>query len=372
MQADSTVKCRGFMRTEPGASDESAGTSPLNDSVDLSANIAAYAYLHLCHLQALTSSGLPLPSFLPVSLETQNVPKKRRPRARVSPVVEAPASPATMDPGPADSPNNSPAPSRNKIFPCTICSRTFGYKHVLQNHERTHTGEKPFECPDCKKRFTRDHHLKTHRRLHTGEKPYSCDRCDRKFVQVANLRRHLRVHTGERPYHCDFCSLRFSDSNQLKAHTLIHTKEKPHGCKRCPLRFRRKHHLNQHLIKCKCNGKEENTLTSMGSSPVDTNDDEDRESTSQSDNFTTQSSDNVPERSIVLVNSTLQVPYESPKPLVPPVQTEPEDLSMTKMLSSNNNNNDEEGQRYVSAFGSSKKNGHAMLSSWNVARNRLS
>lgn len=74
-----------------------------------------------------------------------------------------------------------------KVFSCSICQRTFGYKHVLQNHERTHTGEKPFECKQCGKRFTRDHHLKTHMRLHTGEKPYNCTHCDRQFVQVTNI-----------------------------------------------------------------------------------------------------------------------------------------------------------------------------------------
>ena len=96
--------------------------------------------------------------------------------------------------------NGSSTNGREKVFTCNICNRSFGYKHVLQNHERTHTGEKPFECKECHKRFTRDHHLKTHMRLHTGEKPYNCTHCDRQFVQVANLRRHLRVHTGERPY----------------------------------------------------------------------------------------------------------------------------------------------------------------------------
>ena len=137
-------------------------------------------------------------------------------------------------------------PSRDKIFSCSICQRTFGYKHVLQNHERTHTGEKPFECKQCGKRFTRDHHLKTHMRLHTGEKPYNCTHCDRQFVQVANLRRHLRVHTGERPYACELCTSRFSDSNQLKAHMLIHKGEKPFECQRCAGRFRRRHHLMHH------------------------------------------------------------------------------------------------------------------------------
>ncbi|XP_050092619.1 protein krueppel [Anopheles aquasalis] len=137
-------------------------------------------------------------------------------------------------------------PSRDKVFTCKICNRSFGYKHVLQNHERTHTGEKPFECPECHKRFTRDHHLKTHMRLHTGEKPYSCTHCDRQFVQVANLRRHLRVHTGEKPYECEMCEQKFSDSNQLKAHMLSHNGQKPFHCDRCNSSYRRRHHLLHH------------------------------------------------------------------------------------------------------------------------------
>ncbi|XP_043246592.1 protein krueppel-like [Amphibalanus amphitrite] len=135
---------------------------------------------------------------------------------------------------------------REKVFVCQVCNRSFGYKHVLQNHERTHTGEKPFECKECHKRFTRDHHLKTHMRLHTGEKPYHCAHCDRQFVQVANLRRHLRVHTGERPYACEMCDSKFSDSNQLKAHMLIHKGEKPFKCENCFGTFRRRHHLMHH------------------------------------------------------------------------------------------------------------------------------
>lgn len=45
------------------------------------------------------------------------------------------------------SPNKEAAPSttqtnaRDKSFTCLTCNRSFGYKHVLQNHERTHTGK---------------------------------------------------------------------------------------------------------------------------------------------------------------------------------------------------------------------------------------
>ncbi|ALC41124.1 Kr [Drosophila busckii] len=177
----------------------------------------------------------------------------------VSDLYHTPGGPISP-PSSGSSPNSSahesaaaaaPAPaskdsSRDKSFTCKICSRSFGYKHVLQNHERTHTGEKPFECPECHKRFTRDHHLKTHMRLHTGEKPYHCSHCDRQFVQVANLRRHLRVHTGERPYTCEICDGKFSDSNQLKSHMLVHNGEKPFECERCHMKFRRRHHLMNH------------------------------------------------------------------------------------------------------------------------------
>lgn len=184
---------------------------------------------------------------------------KQRPVVSGNPEEEFPISPpasatsSDASPGPQITPIRDTTISkdlpRDKQFTCGVCNRSFGYKHVLQNHERTHTGEKPFECPECHKRFTRDHHLKTHLRLHTGERPYHCEFCDRQFVQVANLRRHLRVHTGERPYACHYCSARFSDSNQLKAHVLIHKGQKPFECGQCSGKFRRRHHLLHH----KCN-----------------------------------------------------------------------------------------------------------------------
>lgn len=38
----------------------------------------------------------------------------------------------------------SNVPGRNKVFECKTCNRKFGYKHVLQNHERIHTGKQNF------------------------------------------------------------------------------------------------------------------------------------------------------------------------------------------------------------------------------------
>ncbi|XP_025423513.1 zinc finger protein 629-like [Sipha flava] len=119
---------------------------------------------------------------------------------------------------------------QSRPFKCTVCGKEFGYKHVLQNHERTHTGEKPFVCSVCKKCFTRDHHLKTHVRLHTGEKPFWCPHCNRFFVQVANLRRHLKTHTGESSYPCEYCVAYFETAAELKDHKRQHKENnKPRG-----------------------------------------------------------------------------------------------------------------------------------------------
>lgn len=119
---------------------------------------------------------------------------------------------------------------QSRPFKCTVCGKEFGYKHVLQNHERTHTGEKPFVCSVCKKCFTRDHHLKTHVRLHTGEKPFWCPHCNRFFVQVANLRRHLKTHTGESSHPCEYCVAYFETAAELKDHKRQHKENnKPRG-----------------------------------------------------------------------------------------------------------------------------------------------
>ncbi|XP_050312979.1 protein krueppel-like [Anthonomus grandis grandis] len=219
--------------------------------------------------------------------------------------ITLPLSSPTCSVSPPAGSDNKDA-NKDKQFTCQVCNRSFGYKHVLQNHERTHTGEKPFECPECHKRFTRDHHLKTHMRLHTGERPYHCEHCDRQFVQVANLRRHLRVHTGERPYSCDHCSAKFSDSNQLKAHVLIHTNEKPFSCERCRSRFRRRHHLMHH--KCGVQSEPEGS------------------STPEPEDLSKATRSLHPPR-VPLISLPLTVNL--------PEQTEPEDLSMSTGMTSN-------------------------------------
>ncbi|WP_186435682.1 C2H2-type zinc finger protein, partial [Xenorhabdus innexi] len=68
---------------------------------------------------------------------------------------------------------------------CYICNKSFSYKAVFDEHERTCKGDKPYRCTfdDCKKAFKYRHNLTTHERKHTSEKPFKCHVCGTTFSQ---------------------------------------------------------------------------------------------------------------------------------------------------------------------------------------------
>ena len=47
----------------------------------------------------------------------------------------------------------------NKPFKCSVCSKGFKLKGGLQQHERTHSTDRPYICPDCGKLFRQPTHL---------------------------------------------------------------------------------------------------------------------------------------------------------------------------------------------------------------------
>ena len=136
---------------------------------------------------------------------------------------------------------------KKTTFKCEICGKCFTLKAHLNNHVKTHTGEKSFHCKTCKKDFALAHSLKRHKKTHIGEKPHKCTTCNKGFTQPHDLKRHERIHTGEKPYACKYCKKCFVQSGDLTKHERIHIGEKPFQCKSCPKSFAQGFTLKRHM-----------------------------------------------------------------------------------------------------------------------------
>ncbi|XP_034246547.1 zinc finger protein 205-like isoform X2 [Thrips palmi] len=120
--------------------------------------------------------------------------------------------------------------ARGKRHACQHCGKDFKWASSLEEHSRTHTGEKPFQCKMCGKKFAFSGALTRHERIHTGEKPFHCEVCGKKFANSSNFVEHARIHTGEKPFHCAACGKKFAQSSHLVAHARRHTGAKPLQC----------------------------------------------------------------------------------------------------------------------------------------------
>lgn len=86
----------------------------------------------------------------------------------------------------------------------------------LNDHLRTHNGEKPHECRHCDYRTARLTSLRNHEKTHTDERPYSCSLCEKCFRLKSHLDRHFLTHTNTRTFSCDVCSRTFIRSDSLQ------------------------------------------------------------------------------------------------------------------------------------------------------------
>ncbi|OWZ11748.1 C(2)H(2) zinc finger protein [Phytophthora megakarya] len=119
----------------------------------------------------------------------------------------------------------------SKKHECPTCSKQFRGRSELQNHIRTHTGEKPLKCSyaGCTKRYAHSSNLRAHERTHAGIKPYTChyDGCGKSFAHSVSLKEHIWMHAGFQPYVCPYegCQKKFTQVSNFARHKKTHEKE---------------------------------------------------------------------------------------------------------------------------------------------------
>jgi uncharacterized Zn-finger protein len=133
-----------------------------------------------------------------------------------------------------------------KNFKCEICLRKFANRRTLDDHHRTHTGERPFVCDLCGKSFKTKAALYSHKLIHTGMFAFRCSFCNVGFYCQSKLVLHMLIHTGEKPHMCDTCGKGFRLRHILARHKLVHSDMMPFSCNECGHRFRQERYLRRH------------------------------------------------------------------------------------------------------------------------------
>ncbi|XP_064079261.1 zinc finger protein 341-like isoform X2 [Macrobrachium nipponense] len=178
---------------------------------------------------------------------------------------------------------------------CSFCGKEFSKNFDLQQHIRSHTGEKPFQCIVCGRAFTQKSNVKKHMTTHRVwpfgslsdtlpkdpikklllspsvssvdvvpqmdllgnvvikeevlvDDSYVCQFCGYSLSSYVELRTHMKIHANQKVYRCiqKNCDLAFEDLDSYLDHIRTHDKDLQYRCHTCSKVFSSLNTLGYH------------------------------------------------------------------------------------------------------------------------------